>query len=61
MVDTWRENEAIINAAKGLPPQGPGPAADRKRLVIYGGRGLMLASILASLYFMWSVRHSNDD
>jgi hypothetical protein len=58
MVDTWRENEAIINAAKGLPP--PAPAAG-SGLVRYGGRGLLLSGILASLYFMWSVRHSNDD
>jgi hypothetical protein len=58
LVDTWRENGAIINAAKGLPPPAP---ADRSRLVIYGGRGLMLSSILASLYFMWIVRNSNDD
>lgn len=57
MAEIWRENEAIINVAKGLPP----PEEGRGRLVVYGGRGLAMAGILASLYFMWSVRHSSDD
>ena len=56
--DLVRENQILIRSVKGLPPSEA--VEDRVAWFLFSGRGLLLSGIFASLYFMWSVRRSND-
>jgi hypothetical protein len=59
LIDMARENEKLIHAVKGLPP--PEAVKDKVPWLLFSSRALLLLAIFASLYFMWSVRRSNDE